>query len=218
MFGGAGSGPLLTAASAWDGLAADLAGAAASFHSVISGVASWCVVGSGVGVDGNGGDAVCAMVDRGGGASRGCGRSGSRGGDGVRVCVRGDRAYPGGVCESCPVDLVNRDELLGSEHAGDRDDRARVPGDVGPGCGRDGGLSRRGEVGGVDVAVVQRSAGELAGLVGLARAAYGPASQAVGAVSSVGAALASPSAVVAGAIAPALSSVTSLVSSMPVST
>ena len=36
MFGGAGSGPLLTAASAWDGLAADLSGAASAFHSVIS--------------------------------------------------------------------------------------------------------------------------------------------------------------------------------------
>lgn len=43
MFGGAGSGSLFTAASAWDGLAADLAGAAASFDSVISDVtgAAW---------------------------------------------------------------------------------------------------------------------------------------------------------------------------------
>ena len=36
MFGGAGSGPLFTAASAWDGLASDLSGAATSFQSVIS--------------------------------------------------------------------------------------------------------------------------------------------------------------------------------------
>ncbi len=40
MFGGAGSGPLFTAASAWDGLASDLSGAASSFASVISGLAS----------------------------------------------------------------------------------------------------------------------------------------------------------------------------------
>ena len=40
IFGGAGSGPLFTAASAWDGLAADLAGAASSFQSVVSGLAS----------------------------------------------------------------------------------------------------------------------------------------------------------------------------------
>ena len=39
MFLGAGSGPLLTAASAWDGLASDLAGAAASFNSVVTGLA-----------------------------------------------------------------------------------------------------------------------------------------------------------------------------------
>lgn len=35
IFGGAGSGPLLTAASAWDGLAQDLQASATSFHSVI---------------------------------------------------------------------------------------------------------------------------------------------------------------------------------------
>ena len=40
MFAGAGPGPLLAAASAWDALAADLAGSAASFDSVISGLTS----------------------------------------------------------------------------------------------------------------------------------------------------------------------------------
>ena len=40
MFAGAGPGPLLAAASAWDGLALDLSGAASSFDSVISGVTS----------------------------------------------------------------------------------------------------------------------------------------------------------------------------------
>jgi PPE-repeat protein len=38
MFAGAGSGPLFTAASAWDGLASDLSGAASSFQSVVSGL------------------------------------------------------------------------------------------------------------------------------------------------------------------------------------
>jgi PPE-repeat protein len=38
MFSGAGSGPLFTAASAWDGLAADLSGAASSFQSVVTGL------------------------------------------------------------------------------------------------------------------------------------------------------------------------------------
>ncbi|EFG77898.1 PPE family protein [Mycobacterium parascrofulaceum ATCC BAA-614] len=40
MYGGAGPGPLLTAASAWQALAADLAAAAASFESVVTGVAA----------------------------------------------------------------------------------------------------------------------------------------------------------------------------------
>jgi PPE-repeat protein len=38
MFAGAGSGPLFTAASAWDGLASDLSGAASSFQAVVSGL------------------------------------------------------------------------------------------------------------------------------------------------------------------------------------
>jgi PPE-repeat protein len=39
IFAGAGSGPLVLAAEAWDGLAADLAGSAESFNSVIAGLA-----------------------------------------------------------------------------------------------------------------------------------------------------------------------------------
>jgi PPE-repeat protein len=38
MFAGAGSGPLFVAASAWDGLATDLSGAASSFQSVVTGL------------------------------------------------------------------------------------------------------------------------------------------------------------------------------------
>jgi PPE-repeat protein len=38
MFSGAGSGPLFTAAAAWDGLAADLSSAASSFQSVVTGL------------------------------------------------------------------------------------------------------------------------------------------------------------------------------------
>ncbi|MGA7053048.1 MAG: PPE family protein [Mycobacterium sp.] len=40
IFGGAGSGPLFSAASAWDWLASDLASSASSFQSVVSGLAS----------------------------------------------------------------------------------------------------------------------------------------------------------------------------------
>ncbi|WP_264993239.1 PPE family protein, partial [Mycobacterium montefiorense] len=40
MYAGAGSGPLLAAAAAWDGLAADMWASASSFDSVVSGLAS----------------------------------------------------------------------------------------------------------------------------------------------------------------------------------
>ena len=40
IFGGPGSGPLLEAASAWDGLAAELSSSASSFHTVVSDLAS----------------------------------------------------------------------------------------------------------------------------------------------------------------------------------
>ncbi|EUA01441.1 PPE family protein [Mycobacterium kansasii 824] len=40
IFAGAGSGPLHTAASAWESLAADLRASAASFDSVVSGLAA----------------------------------------------------------------------------------------------------------------------------------------------------------------------------------
>ncbi|MCV7166531.1 PPE family protein [Mycobacterium stomatepiae] len=40
MYGGAGSGPLLAAAAAWDGLAADMWASASSFDSVVSGLAA----------------------------------------------------------------------------------------------------------------------------------------------------------------------------------
>ena len=38
MYAGAGSGPMLAAAAAWDGLAAELSSAAASYRSVVSGL------------------------------------------------------------------------------------------------------------------------------------------------------------------------------------
>ncbi len=40
MYTGPGPGPLLAAAAAWDGLAAELASTASAYHSVISGLTS----------------------------------------------------------------------------------------------------------------------------------------------------------------------------------
>ena len=83
IFAGAGSGPLHMAAAAWEGLARIWQSSASSFDSVIRGLAGWAVGGSGVGVDGGGGDAVCGVVECGCGAGAVGGGSGAGGGDGI---------------------------------------------------------------------------------------------------------------------------------------
>lgn len=83
MFAGAGSGPLFAAASAWEGLAADLWASASSFESVLAGVDDWAVDRSGVDVDGCCRVSVCRVVEHGGVAGAAGGHSGSRGSDGV---------------------------------------------------------------------------------------------------------------------------------------
>ena len=51
MYAGAGSGPMLSAAEAWDGLAAELHATANSYQSVVSGLTAGTVAGSGVDID-----------------------------------------------------------------------------------------------------------------------------------------------------------------------
>ncbi|AIH78486.1 hypothetical protein IU14_09725 [Mycobacterium tuberculosis] len=73
MFFGAGSGPMLAAAAAWDGLAAELGLAAESFGLVTSGLAggsgqAW--QGAAAAAMGRGGGAVCGVVGCCGGAGR----------------------------------------------------------------------------------------------------------------------------------------------------
>jgi PPE-repeat protein len=77
IFSGAGSAPMLSAAAAWDGLAAELGSAADSFSVVTSGLG---LAGPGVGGDGSGGGPVRGMVASGGWPGRGYGRTGASGG------------------------------------------------------------------------------------------------------------------------------------------
>ena len=67
MYSGAGSGPLMAAASAWDELAADLEATAASYQSVLAAADRGDVVGSVLGADGCGDRALRGLV---GGAPR----------------------------------------------------------------------------------------------------------------------------------------------------
>lgn len=70
IYAGAGPAPMLAAAVAWDGLAAELGMAAASFSLLISGPNGWAgfgVAGSGGGRDGGRGRTVSELAERGDG-------------------------------------------------------------------------------------------------------------------------------------------------------
>ncbi len=71
MFSGAGSGPMLAAAAAWEGLAVELGSAADSFSSVTQALDGSGVAGAGVGGDGGCRAALCGVVGCGGGAGGG---------------------------------------------------------------------------------------------------------------------------------------------------
>ncbi len=66
MFSGAGSAPMLEAASAWDGLVTELGSAAESFGSVTSGLVGQALAGRGIPGDGRRGGAVFGMAEHGG--------------------------------------------------------------------------------------------------------------------------------------------------------
>ena len=83
MYLGAGSGPMLAAAAAWDGLAGELGSAAQLVRVGDVRVGGRGVAGSGGGGDGERGRPVCGVAERGGGSGAGGGRSGPGGGVGV---------------------------------------------------------------------------------------------------------------------------------------
>src|ERR1700761_59468 len=77
IFAGAGSGPMLSAATAWDGLAAELGSAASSFNSVISGLVgqAWqgpasAAMGCRAAPSGGGGRAAAAQAENAAGLAR----------------------------------------------------------------------------------------------------------------------------------------------------
>ncbi len=218
MYGGAGPGPLLTAASAWQALAADLAEAAASFESVVTGVASgpWT------------GPSSAAMVAA---ATpylqwliSAAGQAEIAAGQATAAATAYEAAFMATV--PTPAVLANRIRLLAliatnffgqntpaiamteieymemwaqdvaamvGYHVGAQTVAATLPAFSAPPVG-------------------------LAGLSGLVTAPLNFASQALGAFGSLGAGFVSDLQSVLGAFFPGLSSVTSLLSSMPVTT
>ncbi len=148
IFAGAGSGPMLAAANAWDGLAAELDSAAESFGSVITGLtgtswqgaastamaaaatpyAAWLSTASATAAVAAGqANAVAAVFEA------------------VRAATRASGTGDG---QSVPAGVVGAVEHLRFQRARDRGGRGVVRTDVGPGCDRDVGLSRRGVCGG----------------------------------------------------------------------
>lgn len=83
MFAGAGSGPLFAAASAWEGLAADLWASASSFESVLAALTTGPWTGPASMSMAAAASPYVGWVEHGGVAGAAGGHSGSRGSDGV---------------------------------------------------------------------------------------------------------------------------------------
>ncbi|KKC02660.1 hypothetical protein AWC17_22290 [Mycobacterium nebraskense] len=222
MYGGAGPGPLLTAASAWEALAADLAAAAASFESVVTGVAAgpWT---------GPSSEAMVAaatpylqwLISAAGQAEMAAAQA-------TAAATAYEAAFMATV--PTPAVLANRIRLLAliaTNFFGQNSPAIAMTEleymemwaqDVAAMVGYHAGAQT---VASTLPAFSAPPAG-LSGLAGVVTAPLNLASQALGAVSSVGASffseLQSVFGVSFGVFSPALSSVTSLLSSMPVTT
>ena len=142
MYVGAGSGPLLAAAAAWDELAAELQSTAASYGSTVQGL----TVGPWTGPSSIAMAAAAAPYVAWMSATGASGRTGGHPGQTRRgrlrngVCRHGAAAGDRG--QSQPARGVDRHQLLGPKHPGHRGHRGPIHGDVGPGCRRDVCLCR----------------------------------------------------------------------------
>ena len=143
MYSGPGSPPMLAAAAAWDGLAAELSSTASSYQSVIERLAGEGWLGPASASMAAAVDPVPDMDEPDRGAGRARRRSSIIGGGRVRGRVRRDgaprrgRGQPGSACG------VGRDQFPWSEHGCDRGNRGPLRRDVGAGRGGDVRLCRR---------------------------------------------------------------------------
>ena len=133
MYAGPGSGPMMAAAAAWDGLAAELGTAASGYGSVISELTSapWVGPASTSMVA-----AVTPYVSWLGAAAGQAEETASQAraaAAAYRDRVHDDGAPAGDRGEPGVVDDADRDQFLRAEHSGDRGHRGPVHGDVGPG-------------------------------------------------------------------------------------
>ena len=140
MYSGAGSGPLMAAASAWDELAADLEATAASYQTVLAAIDRDDMVGSDLGADGCGHGALRGLAGR---LPR-VKPPRPRLRPGLPPLPTRVRSRDGSACgdrrQPSVVGGVGGHQLPGPEHAGDRGHRGAIHGDVVPGRHDDGHL------------------------------------------------------------------------------
>ena len=148
MFAGAGSGPMLAAAAAWDGLASELGSAAASFKSVTSGLVQGAWQGAAATAMAGAAAPYAGWLSAADCAGRGGGRSRQSGGRGVRGGAVGDGAPGVGGGQPVYLGVAGAVKSLGAQCPRDRRRRGPIRTDVGPRCGRDVRLSQRGVGGG----------------------------------------------------------------------
>ena len=143
MYSGAGSGPLMAAASAWDELAADLEASASALPGDRRATDRNNLVGSVFGANGFGDGAVCGLAGRHRGPSR-PDRQLKPGWPPLPMKAPSRDGPAGGDrCQSVVVGGVGRHQLPGPEHPGDRGHRGALHGNVVPGRAVDGHLRHR---------------------------------------------------------------------------
>ena len=111
IYSGPGSGPMMAAAAAWDGLAAELSTAASGYGSVINELTGSQWLGPSSAVDVVRGHAIRELGQRGSRAGRGHRRTGSRGRGRVRDGIHADGAPAGDRGQPGVADDAGRDAI-----------------------------------------------------------------------------------------------------------
>ena len=144
MYAGAGSGPMLAAAEAWDTLAAELHSVANSYQSVVSGLTAGPWQGPASASMSAAAASYVSWLQGHRRAGRGDRRPGQVRGRRLPNGLHVDGAAGDGRGQPQPVDDPDRDQCVRQKHPGDRGERSAVRPDVGP--GRRGHVRLRGLV------------------------------------------------------------------------
>ena len=132
MYSGAGAGPLMAAATAWNNLAAELSTTATQWESIIATLTTEQWTGAGSAAAAAAAQPYVEWLTTTGGGGRAGGRPGLGVGGRLRGGLYGDGAAAGDRRQQGSAGGAGRDELPGHQHAGDHGHRGPVRRDVGP--------------------------------------------------------------------------------------